>query len=964
MEDKIEIIKDRSNVLSDQIKKTSSKINHENLNYFSLFNKNKSHKDCKLINDINKPKNPLLEYNYKLSDTEVKLKSNILNANNKSKNNHIVISTNHNSINHNINSNKIHLDLDHLNRKSEEKKHKYETDLNSNNHKTKNNANIVNYSNKILDNKNYKDGDISCNQINVLDTYSSSENSKLTEYNMNNNLKENSSIKRNVFNFNESIGKLGLRKINSIIKNTKTNNTSYDYIKNKVLTDIQSKYTNYITNDNTTVTKNTKFIEEIFTNLNYKIPDNKNEFENAKIKTVSLNKKLNSSIKSLTNDSINSNHDLLLLVQPSNPNTNKLNNNSKKIDSLIEYHNEGEIISDTGFKIDLNSSSTIQKIHNLKADSSFSSNYKNTHNNKILHLSHNTEVNPLDTDINIIENNRDKDREKDKLIINEIYNEEIKESIMPSNSFSADNYLTKMSDRTHDKIFNNRTYLEKIGLKNIGINKIINNNTKMIKETPKDLQYTSIFLNNLNNSKNNIPIVINNFKNNLEKSAKGKNKQIDYKEYNSNILFNNKIPYIQVKKYINKYLNEKNANKPLLTNKKDSDSLNNLELLSAKVIKTDPNENTEKTKLNLMKNFNIDIAKNNKIDVNFNTKKNSLIQKEYLYTEDRSSVSHQQQFNDTNTKKTILSDNQLYEFDENYDINNLSSERFPHCKNTFSPNKNLERSGASYSNHLDRGLFIKEKKNSENIISNLQAKVRGKESFSPEPFFTKTNENFNEHANSVLYLSVIEFINRNFMPFEIREIIEKIRNNSIFYLGEMNAKFQIFYSKLDLIKKFIEVALQRKELSINTNILQNNTEREKQRSDSYRSHNTGSSDTRNSGNTKFNNKYNLDKIIDDENGNYIVKIGDHIDYRYEILSELGQGSFGQALKCYDHKNKEFVCVKIIKNQKKFIKQSKIEISLLEYIQENDAEDKKNIVRILNNFPFRNHNVNKNRYNIN
>jgi serine/threonine protein kinase len=43
---------------------------------------------------------------------------------------------------------------------------------------------------------------------------------------------------------------------------------------------------------------------------------------------------------------------------------------------------------------------------------------------------------------------------------------------------------------------------------------------------------------------------------------------------------------------------------------------------------------------------------------------------------------------------------------------------------------------------------------------------------------------------------------------------------------------------------------------------------------------------------------------------------DHIAFRYEILGFLGKGSFGIAVKAFDHKRKEEVALKIIKNKKK------------------------------------------------
>ena len=56
---------------------------------------------------------------------------------------------------------------------------------------------------------------------------------------------------------------------------------------------------------------------------------------------------------------------------------------------------------------------------------------------------------------------------------------------------------------------------------------------------------------------------------------------------------------------------------------------------------------------------------------------------------------------------------------------------------------------------------------------------------------------------------------------------------------------------------------------------------------------------------------------DDERGDYNVTMKDHIGYRFEVLEFIGKGSFGQALKCLDHKTNELVAVKLIRNKKKF-----------------------------------------------
>lgn len=93
---------------------------------------------------------------------------------------------------------------------------------------------------------------------------------------------------------------------------------------------------------------------------------------------------------------------------------------------------------------------------------------------------------------------------------------------------------------------------------------------------------------------------------------------------------------------------------------------------------------------------------------------------------------------------------------------------------------------------------------------------------------------------------------------------------------------------------------------------------------------------------------------DDNRGDYKIVQHDHIGYRYEIIQVLGQGSFGQVIKVYDHKHKKNLALKIIRNKKKFEYQAKIEIKVLKDIRDNDPKDKSNIIKLIDNFVFRKH----------
>lgn len=94
----------------------------------------------------------------------------------------------------------------------------------------------------------------------------------------------------------------------------------------------------------------------------------------------------------------------------------------------------------------------------------------------------------------------------------------------------------------------------------------------------------------------------------------------------------------------------------------------------------------------------------------------------------------------------------------------------------------------------------------------------------------------------------------------------------------------------------------------------------------------------------------------DAEGDSKIAVGDAIAYKYEIVSLLGRGSFGRVFKAYDHKKKEYVALKIIKNQEKFTTQARVEIEILETAILNDPKLRNNIVRLKGSFVFRGHTV--------
>ena len=58
--------------------------------------------------------------------------------------------------------------------------------------------------------------------------------------------------------------------------------------------------------------------------------------------------------------------------------------------------------------------------------------------------------------------------------------------------------------------------------------------------------------------------------------------------------------------------------------------------------------------------------------------------------------------------------------------------------------------------------------------------------------------------------------------------------------------------------------------------------------------------------------------------------------RYLILDVLGQGTFGQVVKCQNLKTQEVVAVKVVKNRTAYFNQSMMEVSVLDLVSLNIA----------------------------
>ena len=93
---------------------------------------------------------------------------------------------------------------------------------------------------------------------------------------------------------------------------------------------------------------------------------------------------------------------------------------------------------------------------------------------------------------------------------------------------------------------------------------------------------------------------------------------------------------------------------------------------------------------------------------------------------------------------------------------------------------------------------------------------------------------------------------------------------------------------------------------------------------------------------------------DDADGYYKVILGELLDSRYLVQSNLGKGMFSSVVRATDQKTNKLVAIKLARNNEAMRKTGLKEIGILEKLMALDPEDKKHIIRLERYFEHKGH----------
>ncbi|KAI9738068.1 MAG: U4/U6 small nuclear ribonucleoprotein prp4 [Claussenomyces sp. TS43310] len=93
---------------------------------------------------------------------------------------------------------------------------------------------------------------------------------------------------------------------------------------------------------------------------------------------------------------------------------------------------------------------------------------------------------------------------------------------------------------------------------------------------------------------------------------------------------------------------------------------------------------------------------------------------------------------------------------------------------------------------------------------------------------------------------------------------------------------------------------------------------------------------------------------DDPEGYYKIILGELLNGRYHVQSNLGQGMFSGVVRAMDVTTKNLVAIKLIRNNETMRKAGMKEIQILQQLKEADPEDKKHLIRLERHFEHKGH----------
>lgn len=98
--------------------------------------------------------------------------------------------------------------------------------------------------------------------------------------------------------------------------------------------------------------------------------------------------------------------------------------------------------------------------------------------------------------------------------------------------------------------------------------------------------------------------------------------------------------------------------------------------------------------------------------------------------------------------------------------------------------------------------------------------------------------------------------------------------------------------------------------------------------------------------------------FDNEHADLILSVGMNLcspqGYSYKIVDLLGQGTFGQVVKCIREDTGDIVAVKIVKNLPAYFHQARVEVGILQMLNSRCEADKDRIVKLLDYFVYEKH----------